>query len=441
MKILFFLLGLFFSEIYAQHIPYCGFDKTFEKQNKIYPHYIKDQTNTYQFLLQNVLKKRNGTADTLYIIRVVFHVLYNNDDENIPDSFILSQLKVLNEDFRRKNEDTSKTRSIFYNVASDPQIQFVLANKDPNGDSTNGIIRKFTPRSSFSNGVDLPDDVKFNSQGGDNAWDTDLYLNIWIADISYNGNELLLGYAYPPSGHPFWSGTSAPSKSHEGVVLYYKIVGENNPLTNNAAFPINTMIKGRVATHEVGHYLGLRHLWGDPISGQDGCSSDDQIDDTPNQKNASFFTCQLGKNSCESSNPEDLPDMIENYMDYSDELCQNMFSKGQVNVMKNAIQYFRPLIVTEKIILPTSTALFENKLYYSSSTNSLEVKLDENSANLGYSLKLFDISGRCVYSLNQLNKEYLTINTLFLTKGIYIAKLYLNNQATQMTIKWYNGYD
>jgi hypothetical protein len=228
------------------------------------------------------------SSSTLITIPVVVHVVYNSSSQNISDAQIRSQIQVLTEDFRRKNADADSR----WSQAADMLIAFRLATVDPSGNATKGITRTYTPHSSFSTN----DAIKFSSQGGKDAWPADSYLNIWVGKLEGN----VLGYAQFPGG---------PAAT-DGVVLGYTFFGTSG----TAAAPFHL---GRSATHEVGHWLNLRHIWGDG-----DCSADDHVEDTPPAASPSYG-CALDKASC------DGPDMVQNYMDYSDDACMNLFTAGQ----------------------------------------------------------------------------------------------------------------
>ena len=226
-------------------------------------------------------------------IPVVVHVVYNNSTENISDAQILSQIQVLNDDFRRTNSDADGT----WSQAADSEIEFCLASVDPNGNPTNGITRTATSTTAFGTN----DNMKFNSTGGKDAWPADQYLNMWVCDISGG----ILGYAQFPGG----------SASTDGVVMDYQYFGTIGTATS----PFDL---GRTATHEVGHWLNLRHIWGDG-----GCSVDDFVSDTP-LSDGPNYGCATGHVSCSST------DMVQNYMDYSDDACMNLYTQGQKTRMR-----------------------------------------------------------------------------------------------------------
>ena len=232
----------------------------------------------------------------LTTIPVVVHVVYNGSTQNISLSQIQSQMQVLNDDFRRLNGDANNV----WPQAADSEIEFCLATVDPNGNATDGIVRKSTTRTSFGTN----DAVKSAGSGGSNAWPADKYMNVWVCNIGGG----ILGYAQFPGG----------PASTDGVVCDYRYFGTNG----TAQAPFNL---GRTMTHEVGHYLNLRHIWGDG-----NCNADDFVSDTPNAGGANYG-CATGNVSCNST------DMVQNYMDYSDDACMNLFTQGQKSRMQAAL--------------------------------------------------------------------------------------------------------
>ena len=244
----------------------------------------------------------NGGANdgaTVYTIPVVVHVVYNNAAENVSDAQIHSQIQSLTEDFRRTNPDAGNTPPIFQGVAADCEIEFCLATLDPSGNATNGITRTNTSFSSFSGNNDA---MKFTATGGHDAWPAADYMNFWVCDLTGN----LIGYAQFPGG---------PANT-DGIVVDYETFG-------NIGSAVSPFDLGRTGTHEVGHWLNLRHIWGDG-----GCNVDDLVADTPMSDNANSG-CPTNHVSCGSI------DMVQNYMDYTDDPCMNIFTLGQKSRMRN----------------------------------------------------------------------------------------------------------
>jgi len=238
-------------------------------------------------------------------IPVVVHVVYKTPAENISAAQIKSQIKVLNQDYRAKNADKSKVPAAWKGLVSDVGTQFALATKDPKGKPTTGITRTKTTRTSF----DTDDSVKFSATGGVNAWPTDKYLNIWVCTLASG----ILGYAQFPGG---------PKKT-DGVVILNTAFGTSG----TASPPFN---RGRTATHEVGHWLNLRHIWADT----EDCSGTDFVADTPNAAGPNYgkpkfphVTCNNGPNG----------DMFVNYMDYVDDDSMFMFTTQQAVRMQAAL--------------------------------------------------------------------------------------------------------
>jgi len=249
-----------------------------------------------------ILQGTKAVNGDIITIPVVVHIVYSNANENISDAQIQSQIDVLNEDFRRTNAD----RDNVWSQASDSQIEFCLASVDPNGNATNGITRKSSNRTNW----DTEDDIKSTSSGGVNAWDTSQYLNMWIGNIGGG----ILGYAQFPGGNP----------STDGLVMspqYFGSSAKGSGFYLAAPFDL-----GRTTTHEVGHFFNLRHIWGDG-----GCGIDDFVSDTP-LAGDSNGGCSIGSISCGSV------DMVQNYMDYSDDDCMNLFTEGQVTRMRAVLE-------------------------------------------------------------------------------------------------------
>ena len=209
---------------------------------------IEAQTRSY--LAQPAVMQRIA-AGTPVVIPVVMHVVYNTAAQNVPQSQIDAQIRVLNEDFAKTNADASQIPTLFTGVAAATNVQFVLAKRDPNGAPTTGVVRRQTKTRSFSSN----DAIKSFSRGGSDAWPRDRYLNFWLGNLG-NG---LLGYAQFPGG----------AAATDGVVCLYSSVPGGTASNYNG---------GRTATHEVGHWLNLRHIWGDATCGND------LVSDTPTQQ-------------------------------------------------------------------------------------------------------------------------------------------------------------
>ncbi|MBI3368468.1 MAG: hypothetical protein HY021_08515 [Burkholderiales bacterium] len=260
---------------------------------------IVSENHHFEFRLHRGMMARTGITR----IPVVVHVVWKLPAQNISDEQIKSQIDVLNRDYRKKNGDLSKIPAPFKARAADARIEFALADKDPSGAASTGITRTKTTANSFSD----DDKVKHASSGGANAWPRDKYLNLWVCQLGGG----LLGYAQFPGG----------AAATDGVVILHSGFGT----TGTAAAPFNL---GRTATHEVGHWLNLRHIWGDDGG---GCNGDDFVADTPNCADHNFGKPAFPHISC-NNGPNG--DMFMNYMDYTDDDSMFMFSAGQVERMQ-----------------------------------------------------------------------------------------------------------
>ncbi|MCB0430640.1 MAG: T9SS type A sorting domain-containing protein [Flavobacteriales bacterium] len=245
-------------------------------------------------------KRSNGTP--LYIIPVVIHIIHNYGTENFPDAQVYDAIRIINEDFQKRNYDTTSVSPSFKNLIADVQVAFRLAQIDPNGNCTNGITRTASVIT-----YNADNDVAIKSLV---VWNTSMYLNVWVVNNIPGAG----GYAYYP-------GTTQPSR--EGIVI-------RNTQFGSILTSLSGNLSARSLTHEVGHYFNLRHTWGDSNTpGEAGnCNTDDLVDDTPNTMGANL-TCDLNEVTCGSL------DNVNNYMDYSG--CGRMYTEGQKTRMDAAL--------------------------------------------------------------------------------------------------------
>lgn len=352
-----FLVSCHWVGLFAQSTPrlFCGNELFSELVSTQYPDLAKSMEATFE-----AAKKQQAGPRTTLTIPVVVHVVWNKPEENLSDELIEAQIQVLNEDFNRMNADTGNLRSMFEWVAGSADIQFDLV-------ATERIQTNTLFDIDLLSGNLIPE-VKHTQDGGSDAWDTDGYLNIWVCHIQpiTIGPIVLgqiLGFAFPPNNLGNWPQDSgAPNPDEDGVVIDYRVFGPDNP------YPVeipggteNLVVKGRTPTHEVAHYLGLRHIWGDGGTfGPNDCAQSDGVDDTPYASSESAFDCDITKNTCTGIDDFyglDMPDLIENFMDYASEDCMNMFTKGQVEIMRNVLTGPRSgLLATTALDDPDSQA-------------------------------------------------------------------------------------
>ena len=235
----------------------------------------------------------NRTEGTVIKIPVIAHILYHTQTEKISDAQVASQIEALNKYFRRRNADTMNTPAYFRALGADCEIEFQLAISDPRRRSTSGVVRKYTPITKWKN----DDLMKFSSSMGDDAWDPKSYLNIWVCNL-----DKFAGYATMPGGE----------ENKDGLVISYTAFGTGSGTTGYDM--------GKTAVHEVGHWLNLKHLWGDENCGDDG------VGDTPKQASYTIGCPGTVRITC-GNGP--FGDMYMNYMDFTNDACINMFTQGQ----------------------------------------------------------------------------------------------------------------
>jgi PKD repeat protein len=232
----------------------------------------------------------------IYTIPVVFHILHMNGTENISDAQVMDAMRILNEDFRKTNADFANTVADFLPIAADCEVEFKLAQKDPAGNCTNGIDRIYSAETEIGD-----DGSKLNQ------WPRNKYLNIWVVRTIQSGAA---GYSYLP-------GTTA--SANDGIMILSSYVG---------AIGTGSVTRSHALGHEVGHWLNLKHTWGNTNDPGIDCSGTDNVSDTPPTEG--WTSCNLAGATCGST-----LDNVQNFMEYS--YCSTMFTNGQKTRLRTAL--------------------------------------------------------------------------------------------------------
>jgi len=313
-KITFFILIIVFKItilavfVSAQELKHCGTTEEYHKFIKQHPELIKTiekntillENHTEEYITNIEKNKFQRATGTVYTIPVVFHIIHNYGQENISDAQIFDAMRILNEDFRKLNADTSEITDAFKAVAEDAEIEFRLAQLDPQGNCTNGIDRIASPLTNDAN-----DESKLNT------WARNKYLNIWVVRTMEDSN--VAGY----SRYPAWV-TQTPDV--DGVIIKHEYIG---------SIGSGDKVRSRALTHEIGHWINLSHPWGDNNQPAINCG-DDNVKDTPVTKG--WKDCS-NKNGSVCNPP--IIENVQNFMEYS--YCDNMFTKGQTQRLRAAL--------------------------------------------------------------------------------------------------------
>jgi hypothetical protein len=326
-------------------------------------------------------------------IPVIVHILYHLPDENISDEQVYDQIDMLNKCYRRTNADTVNTPAVFKSRAADCEIEFKLAISDPRRRSTTGIIHKYTPISYWQ----ADDHMKYSEQMGDDAWDSRFYLNIWVCNI-----RKVAGYSSVPGG----------VAAKDGIVIDYTVFGTNS----SSGYEL-----GRTAVHEAGHWLGLKHIWGDADCG------DDFVDDTPKQRGYNIG-CPTGSRITCNNGP--AGDMYSNYMDYSNDACVNLFTEGQKTRMKALFASGGPRysilssyglsapLISESPLSDEAPRWLHPQLYPNPATNELILDVAYDIRWVGKTLSVFNVNGQLAMQAT-INSKIQKIDIKKLSPGLY----------------------
>ncbi len=398
-KLVFILLVLFTCRLNAQEHCATDLENQLEQlHDEDFANGINELNKLSEEFEQLMTPSRNGFKEIT--IPVVVHVVYREEENNISMEQIKSQIDVLNRDFNAENDDIEKIPEVFRGLASSAKIRFQLADKDPYGNFTQGVTRKLTTLENIGTETLYHQ----SNRGGSDPWPQVHYMNVWVCELEGN----TLGFALLPG---------SKMSERDGIVMSPRAFGT----MGTAVEPYNL---GRTFVHEVGHYFGLRHLWG---SDDESCSSTDYISDTPTQLKENFGCKSFPTYSCPS---QPNGDMFMNYMDYGNDSCMLLFTQRQVELMQLIVKTNRSALFhssgftgLDQLQTP------EVKVYPNPSEGVIHV---EYSNGLPAFVEVFDVLGNLVYRhLPQSRIELLSLE--FLSKGVYTMRTEM--EFTQIVIQ------
>jgi Pregnancy-associated plasma protein-A/Secretion system C-terminal sorting domain len=416
-KYFFFILILSSLSIYAQKTRFCA-NADCDSIAKIAHPELSLRKIRYEQALETYMKGQPNARVAAEIIRipVVIHVIHNQANgsiagTNISDEQIYSQIKVLNEDYRRK------TGTMGFNsntIGADTEIEFFLANIDPDGKPSSGITRSYSLKTSFN----IINDNDRLTMSNLSYWDSNKYLNIWVASLSSG----YIGYGEFPYAETVEGLDSEADENLDGVYIDYTTFGKKIGTNTKGLYSF-----GRTATHEIGHWLGLYHTWGDERCGTD------YVADTPQAAAANGGSvCKDVFSTCAGTRTRNL---IEDYMDYSPDSCMNIFTQGQRDRMRAALDLSkrrRRVVNFAKFQLPPSATL--QAVVFPNPTTTANIQIQVLLPTFQeFDVKILDIFGREVYSESfiDLPSTVVTLKTKDLPAGNYVLSVTSNAQQVQ----------
>lgn len=377
----------------------CSYDELVQQHEERFPGFQERSQAIEEYLSRTTSPSLSQRS--VITIPVVVHILYTNDRENISDLQVYSQLEVLNEDFRLLNENVQSIPGEFQPLAADVEIEFCLASVDPEERPTTGINRVETSYECLAdigrvktNGISR---LFYSDLGGADAWDTQRYLNIWVA----NSCGVYIGITPSLAVMDF-----APEE--DGIVIDYNYFGNN--CNSSFAAPYHL---GRTATHEIGHFFGLRHPWGEC-----GGADPDFVADTPIQSEPFFGCPSYPEGTCGPS------EMFMNFMNYTDDACMAMFTDGQKQRMLAVLNGPRAgLLESVGCALLRPTIPFADEaivLYPNPATDCIHI--DFNAEIPGdVEVEMVNAAGQLLYRNVESSRNFRSIDAQNLTPGIYFV--------------------
>lgn len=435
MKYIIFLgLILLSTDIYAQHSDKCAYDRLLNSVSTHHPDIARDVDSIKTGMSDVVRSMSKTTQFEEYVIPVVFHIVLNSAQLNrIGNDFgirrrVDSQLIVLNRDIQGLNADSINIPGAFKSLFGKANIRFELAHTTPDGDSTPGYeiintnVNGFEVEGQYGSGFGFSAS-KYPEAGGAASWDPNSYLNIWVINPLENGQPTnIVGLALPPF---LTNSTSGISIVERGLMLHYGAFGKKTGVVD---FYIRGSEDGKTLTHEVGHYFGMFHIWGDD-DGQcpDNGGDDDGISDTPPQAYPSGDCPVYPKYDACTRDGNGI--MFMNYMDYVPDNCAVMFTKEQVQVMESRLQPgAESYTLTQHpwlLSYPAANTTRDNNytIYPNPADNVINIVFRLPSQNLKF-MRIIDMMGRIIdVQEYELQTAYYSFHTGRLQAGLYFIQM------------------
>ena len=404
------MLAIFGFSAHAQ-IEKCAtmqiLEKRIAKDPSIKLRMEQSEMQTQKWIAANPMVKKGQQA--VITIPVVFHIIHTGEligtGSNISDAQIQSQIDILNEDFRLMNSDSLPDTHPFWNYTEDAEIEFCLASRDPNGNATTGITRTQSSLPFFNDTIKIFA-VKSTADGGKDNWDPTKYLNFW----TFKAAPWSLGL-----GWATFSTDLTTDPGLDGVAQRYNATGIHldNWANNNL---------GRTATHEVGHWLNLLHIWGDDTCG------DDFVADTEIAEDHNYGCPTFPHNANSTCGSGEDGEMYMNYMDYGDDACLVMFTAGQADRMTADLNGNRAGLLTSLGCSAPTGLLNEVSL-----ENSFEIYPNPSNGNFtvdthmlkydNISISVYDLLGSKIQKFENIKSFPFKMDLNELSNGIYYFKL------------------
>lgn len=403
-----FLTFFLFASLLGFGQRQCGTDRIHQENQIKNPELYKSQEdfkNEINKILESP-KPLRLSSETIYTLPVVVHVIYNNTaGTNISDAQVFSQITVLNQDFRKQTGTPGFNSDP---LGADTKIEFCLATRDPDGNPTNGIVRILNTKTEWT-------DSDESTLKGLSHWPSNQYCNIYVCKMHVD----YLGYAQYPANYNL-SGPEGDDGALDGIVIDYKAFGNTGVAGTS---PRGLYGKGRTATHEVSHWLGLLHIWGQGS----GCGTD-YVSDTPLDQGANMDADCNDQSDCDG-NSVFVQDMTNNYLDYSPDVCMNLFTIGQKDRMRAVIENSPTrfaLLSSNGCSAPLSIGVKNNSGY-----GSVQALLEGNE---DVYFEIFDLAGRTMKN-GWLYGSSKSVPKDNMSQGFYILKI--SNKTISATQKIY----